>query len=64
MKTIERNIMNDDQISHISRKPSTTVRIARSTLSREKNGTAGSDAQEASDKMWLTMDTLKRNRAS
>lgn len=56
--------MNDDQISHISRKPSTTVRIARSTVSRENNGTAGSDAQEASDKMWLTMDTLKRNRAS
>lgn len=44
---------------HMSKNPSTTVLIASTIVSREKKGAAGSDAQEAREKMWLTIDTFQ-----
>jgi hypothetical protein len=48
---------------HISKKPSTTVRIPSVMVSLENKGTGGSDAQEARDRMWLTIDTYKYKEA-
>lgn len=45
---------------HVSRNPSTTVLIASTTVSLEKEGRAGFDAHDARDKILLTIATCKR----
>ena len=47
------------KITHVSKNPSTIVRIPCAIVSREKNGTVGFGAADARDRMWLTMDTYK-----
>ena len=46
--------------THISKKPSTTVWTASTTVSFGKNGSIGSDVHDAKAKIWLIMDTYKQ----
>lgn len=51
-----------EKAMHMFRKPSTTVWIARWIVSFGKKGNAGSDKCDASDKIWLTIETCNKQK--
>jgi len=51
-----------ENMSYGSRKPSTTVRTASSTVSLENKGIVVSEADEARLRIWQTMVTCKQGK--